>query len=606
MVDRVGQRFGNYRLLNLLGSGGFADVYLGEHVYLRTYAAIKVSSDQLTSQQEQEFLNEARTIAQLIHPNIVRILEFGIEQKKMPYLVMVYAPNGTLRTRHPRGTQLPLSTIISYVKPIASALQTAHDKKIIHRDIKPQNMLVGQNNEIWLSDFGIAVIAHTTRSQTTQDVAGSWEYTAPEQFTGKAVLASDQYALGIVVYEWLSGFPPFDGSFVELYHKHRSVPPTPLRVSIPTIPSDVEQVLLKALAKDPNQRFAHVQEFVEALEKASLSLHGPAAPKPQLSPRGILAPPQPVATPRVGTIYFTYTGHSQRVSSIAWSIVGTHIMSSSQDSVQIWDVSTGKSKVYYQAPGAYTISTSSWSSDELYTALALSNTVDIWDNRNKTQVFSYGGHFKRVHGIAWSPDRVHVASIDEDGDIHIWDVNTGYTILSVSLGSSYAQRLPNSWGSDPWQHNSGNSLSWSPDGKYLVLSTDQRVQIRDTGDGTIVADVFGNEGRRGGINFSPDRKWIASGINNGVQVKEVSTQKSIFLYTGHKNHANAAAWSPRQIRIASGSIDTTVQVRDALTGKNVFTFRGHSTDVTAVAWSPNGQYIASSDGSSRIQIWQAI
>src|SRR5438445_111823 len=142
MADRTGQQLGNYRLLQRLGSGGFADVYLGEHIYLETQAAIKVSFGQLSPQEEQEFRAEARTIAKLTHPNIVRVLEFGIEQNKTPYLVMDYAPNGTLRTLHPSGTQVPLSTIISYVRQTASALQAAHDKKIIHRDIKPQNMLI--------------------------------------------------------------------------------------------------------------------------------------------------------------------------------------------------------------------------------------------------------------------------------------------------------------------------------------------------------------------------------------------------------------------------------------------------------------------------------
>src|SRR5947209_13633706 len=158
MADRVGQQLGNYRLLRLLGEGGFAEVYLGEHIHLGTQAAIKVLHTQLTSDDVEKFRIEARNIAHLMHPHIVRVLEFGVEGK-IPFLVMDYASNGTLRQRHPRGTPLTLASIISYVKQIADALQYAHDEKLIHRDIKPENMLLGRRNEVLLSDFGIAVMA---------------------------------------------------------------------------------------------------------------------------------------------------------------------------------------------------------------------------------------------------------------------------------------------------------------------------------------------------------------------------------------------------------------------------------------------------------------
>ena len=183
MADRVGQQLGNYQLTRLLGEGGFAEVYLGEHIHLGSQAAIKVLHSQLSSDDTDGFRKEARTIVRLIHPNIVRVLEFGIEGKT-PFLVMDFAPNGTLRQRHPKGTMLPLETIVSYVKQVADALQYAHDEKLIHRDIKPENMLVGRRNEILLSDFGIAIVAQSSRYQNTQDMAGTIAYMAPEQIQG--------------------------------------------------------------------------------------------------------------------------------------------------------------------------------------------------------------------------------------------------------------------------------------------------------------------------------------------------------------------------------------------------------------------------------------
>jgi serine/threonine protein kinase len=156
----------------------------------------------------------------------VRVLEFGVE-RSIPYLVMDYAPNGSLRQRHPKGIPLPLTAIVFYIKQVAAGLQYAHDQKLIHRDIKPENMLLGRNNEVLLSDFGIALIAHSSGSQSIQEVAGTVTYMAPEQIQGKPRLASDQYALGVVVYEWLCGNPPFRGSFTEVAVQHALTPPPP-------------------------------------------------------------------------------------------------------------------------------------------------------------------------------------------------------------------------------------------------------------------------------------------------------------------------------------------------------------------------------------------
>src|SRR6266702_495695 len=208
MKDRVGQQLGNYRLNSLIGRGGFGEVYLAEHIHLETLAAIKLLDMQLASTEAEHFRTEARVIARLIHPNIIRVLDYGIDDLT-PYLVMDFAPNGTLRQRHPKESRVAIDTVISYVKQIAQALQFAHEKQVIHRDVKPQNMLIGQNDEILLSDFGIAVTGSSTASRSVQDMSGTPLYMAPEQINGRPSRASDQYSLGIVVYEWLSGFPPF-------------------------------------------------------------------------------------------------------------------------------------------------------------------------------------------------------------------------------------------------------------------------------------------------------------------------------------------------------------------------------------------------------------
>jgi len=275
MLNLIGQQLGNYRLISQLGRGGYAEVYLGEHIYLETQAAIKVLHTKLTETEEvQRFREEGRVIARLVHPHIVRVFDFDIRDG-IPFLVMDYAPDGTLRRRHHKGEQIPLAAILPYVRQVADALQYAHNQKLVHRDVKPDNMLLGRNGEVLLSDFGNALIAQTTGYQKLQQevLIGTVAYMAPEQFEGQDCPASDQYALGIVVYEWLTGNTPFHGTITEIAIQHTTRRPPPLRNSVPDIPAAVEQVMAKALAKDYHQRFPNVRDFATALEKAAAQSH---------------------------------------------------------------------------------------------------------------------------------------------------------------------------------------------------------------------------------------------------------------------------------------------------------------------------------------------
>src|SRR6266487_444329 len=269
MVDRIGQQLGNYRLLRLLGKGGAAEVYLGEHIHLSTHAAIKVLHTQLAGDEVEQFRTEARILAHLEHPRIVRVLDFGVEDGT-PFLVMEYAPHGTVRKRYPKGSCLPFETIIAYVKQAADALYYIHEeKKLVHRDVKPENLLLRTDQDLLLSDFGIVVAAHTTGSLILEDLIGTLPYMAPEQFEGKPRPASDQYALGITVYEWFWGKRPFDDLEGSIKDHHLHTDPPALRKQLPTISPIIESVVLKALAKDPKERFANIQAFATALEQAS-------------------------------------------------------------------------------------------------------------------------------------------------------------------------------------------------------------------------------------------------------------------------------------------------------------------------------------------------
>ncbi|GHO74583.1 hypothetical protein KSD_23540 [Ktedonobacter sp. SOSP1-85] len=262
------EQLGSYHLLRPLRRGGYATIYLGEHQYLHTPGAVKVLNTWFaTGRDTQRFLAEATVQARLRHPHIVRVLDFGVEER-IPFLVMEYAPHGTLQDRFPQQSQVALDVVLPYVLQLGAALQYMHDNGVLHCDVKPQNVLLGPQEEVWLCDFGIAtsVLKHY---QEAADVSnGTALYAAPEQIHGRPEPASDQYALGIMLYTWLCGHFPFSGSTTQVCHQHLYILPEPIRVLMPEVPIAIERVVMRALAKEPARRFPDIAAFMKALQQA--------------------------------------------------------------------------------------------------------------------------------------------------------------------------------------------------------------------------------------------------------------------------------------------------------------------------------------------------
>ena len=299
--DLIGVTLGHCVIEKMLGQGGMARVYQGRQEHLDRAVAIKILPPYYAADPAfvERFKLEARAMARLTHPNIVTVHDAGEDQGRL-YIIMEYVGGGTLKQRLVRS--MPLSEITRVIREVASALTYAASVGIIHRDVKPVNVLMDMNGRAVLSDFGIAKVLATSAALTQSGAGvGTPEYMSPEQCRGAGVDArSDIYALGVMLYEMLTGHTPFEAdNYTALAHSHIYEPvPPPSRLN-PRISPAVQAVVMKALEKDPAQRFQKATEMAVALEQAVAAQVpvGPAsgrqaAPAPRAS-----AGPQPMRQP---------------------------------------------------------------------------------------------------------------------------------------------------------------------------------------------------------------------------------------------------------------------------------------------------------------------
>src|SRR6266568_3633523 len=284
-----GKQFSHYRILQLIGRGGMGEVYLAEDVQILRQVAVKVirletvqPDDEAIAPVLRQFLREATTIARLDHPTILPLYDYGetmIDGAHVAYLIIPYRPEGSLvtwlrkLTQRQQTRQLTLKQVVHVIQQASQVLQYAHDHQVMHLDVKPANFLIRSRSgadeypDLLLSYFGIARLASAT-SSASQHARGTPTYMAPEQWAGKPVFASDQYALAIMAYELLAGSPPFQGTPLNVMFAHVQEQPKPAHDLNPRLSPAVDLVLQRALAKKPEERFPSVAAFAQAFQEA--------------------------------------------------------------------------------------------------------------------------------------------------------------------------------------------------------------------------------------------------------------------------------------------------------------------------------------------------
>ncbi|MDF2065967.1 Stk1 family PASTA domain-containing Ser/Thr kinase [Bacillus sp. Cr_A10] len=268
----IGKRIsGRYKLLEMIGGGGMSHVYLAHDMILDRDVAIKVLRYDFSNEEElrRRFQREALSATSLTHPNIVNIYDVG-EDEDIHYIVMEYVRGETLKQYIQRNAPVSPVRTVTIMRQLTSAIANAHNNHIIHRDIKPQNILLDEEGKVKITDFGIAMALSATSYTQTNSVLGTVHYLSPEQARGgTATNRSDIYALGIVLFELLTGQLPFSGeSAVSIALKHLQTETPSIRSIIPSIPQSLENVVLKATAKDPNNRYHSAEEMEEDLATA--------------------------------------------------------------------------------------------------------------------------------------------------------------------------------------------------------------------------------------------------------------------------------------------------------------------------------------------------
>ena len=319
-----GLQLGRYRLLNMLGSGGMGEVYLAEDLHIRRQVALKVIRSEATAypnaqeagESERLFRREVKAIAMLDHPHILPLFDYGTETVNdsiYTYMVMPLRREGSLATwLRQRGdsAQLTPAQVAHFVQQAAEALQYAHHNQIIHQDVKPSNFLIRHSEVhpdlpgLLLGDCGIAKF-HTATASMSQTSRGTPTYMAPEHWSGDPPPASDQYALAIMAYQLLTGHPPFEGRQEQVMYQHFQVTPKAPSSINTNIPHSVDEVLLRALAKTPQERYPSISAFSQALQSALQPTMNPASehlasvtvsPTPPVTPSAApITPPAPLS-----------------------------------------------------------------------------------------------------------------------------------------------------------------------------------------------------------------------------------------------------------------------------------------------------------------------
>ena len=679
MDSLIGASIGGYTLISVLGSGGMGTVYLAEDPAIGQQVAIKVvrtDPDSLadfgaSSMAAERFKQEARAVASLDHLHILPLYRYGEEKTssgQRAYIIMQYRPEGSLwdwlKRRaeitlghspgwpRPPGAQpaspaqaalplhgpwpLPLDEASEYLRQAASALQYAHDRGIIHRDVKPANFLLryesGRPVHLLLSDFGLAKMFSS--ASATSKILGTPLYMAPEQFEGAALPESDQYALAVMVYSLLAGHPPFEGEPMRLMHLHLSSPVPPISGFNPALPASVDTVLARALAKRPADRYPSTADFAAAFAQAEQGQQHGAGMQPFLSLPTFAqgARVSPYAPAAAGPLSSTPQAMPQ---SLAPPILQPAPVSPAQP-ISAGQGLPGQAQVGLHSPQAFAPTESpQWAYGEPATMPTVSGAPSslppapvlppVTSERKQGMsrrralgwilggaavaalaggagFFFYSkfhipdhalsvlqGHTDAVTTVSWSPDGSQLASGSRDKTARLWQISSGQTIATYKDHTAAIM-----------------SVAWRPlvsNGVQLLASggDDETVQVWNTQAAR--RRSFPRLGAPvSSVSWSLDGSYVLAGtLGNGTHALLLSggtTGKSLARLDIH-----ALAFSPDGSYIAAATESGSIAVVTVQAPHKVVFSRSLKAAALSVAWSPDGTKLAAGFANNTAEVY---
>lgn len=640
MESLVGQTIGKYQIIEELGKGGTAVVYRGLDVDLARNVAIKVM---LPNRQEsvkslRRFTLEARKLAQMSHPNIVMVWDYG-EYNNVPYLVMEYIPGGTLQDQMNRVYSVKEAA--NLLIPIGNALHYAHQKaRIVHRDIKPSNILFNDSGQPLITDFGIAKLIDAEESQGitgTGVLIGTPTYMSPEQIQGKTIDArSDVYSLGVMFFEMVTGHKPYTAnSPIEVSLKHVNDPIPRPRQYLKDISPDAEAVIMKAMAKRPEDRYTDMAAFVSAMEDLLSGKKQRSKPvKAAVSPEEAEVQPArkkrlpvwlvvvPVLLAALGAAGFLLRSNGQ-ANSVSTLLPVTETALSTDVPATPLPVSTAtvapQPTATVQAPTA----ASAAMPTELPTAV-LNNVEPL--NASVVELVVELGRLEKISVIDldWTQDAKWIVNAGSNS-LNLIDPTTMKTSDSIPLNnvipskifvsddSSLIGLLSNNqirlYGVDPFQYlrtiklsNSASNIAIAHGNKLLAASMfDNRVLLIDIETGSVVSNLRSNYGGWG-VAFSPDGAWVASGTSQGALLWESQTGVWHPISTGQDELIKTVVFSNDGKTLAGGA-KGKIFLWNAETGAQIKLLIGNFDTVNSLRFSPDGSLLLAATKDGLVQIW---
>jgi WD40 repeat protein/tRNA A-37 threonylcarbamoyl transferase component Bud32 len=565
-------------VIKLLGQGGFGRTYLAEdRDKLNEQCVVKqfVPMIQGTAGLQKAlelFEREAKQLQQLgHHPQIPALWAYFSENNQL-YLIQQYIEGETLdKILQKQGvwTEQQVKELLISLLPV---LKFIHQQKVIHRDLKPDNIMRRGNGEYVLIDFGVAKDLSGTVVYTQVGTrVGSHGYASREQMQGgEAYPATDLYSLGATCFYLLTKISPLelwldDGySWTKNWQQYLKQPLSP----------ELNEVLDQLLKKDIGDRYSSADQVLQNLQI-------PSTPRPTPSPQVSWQKP---------TLVTTLTGHSSSVTSVAFSPDSRTLASGSWDkTIKLWDVQSQREIAALTGHSNWVTSVA-FSPDGRTLASGSYKTIKLWDVQSQREIATLTGHSNWVKSVAFSPDGRRLASGSEENTIKLWDVQSHREITTLTGHSNHVR-----------------SVAFSPDGRRLASgSNDQTIKLWDVHSQGEMVTLTGHSDWVRSVAFSPDGRTLASGSDDKkIKLWDVHSQREIATLTGHSNHVCSVAFSPDGRTLASGSDERKIKLWDVQSQREIATLTGHSWYVLSVAFSPDGRTLASGSYDNRIKLWRA-